>query len=401
MPVGFSDSKLENVRNFMAGYVDDGKLPGYACLVSRGGEEALFLTCGDMDIERAKPMSRDTIFRIYSMTKPITSVALMMLYEKGCFQLDDPVARYIPAWKDLKVFAGGDENHFEVIDPERAMTIKDLFTHTSGLVYGFQYAHPVDAMYRARGQGELRTQGTLDDMIEMLVDVPLKFSPGTRWNYGVSTDVLGYLVQLFADQPLDDYITEHITGPLGMVDSGFTVPDGQVERFAACYDRVSETDTFKLQDDPQTSRYLERPTFFSGGGGMVSTMDDYHRFTQMLRGKGELDGARLLGRKTVEYMTMNHLPGNQDLKDMGQAVFSETPYEGIGFGLGFSVVIDPAAANVLDSAGDYAWGGAASTYFWNDPVEDLTVLFMTQLIPSSSYPIRRQLKALVYQALVD
>jgi CubicO group peptidase (beta-lactamase class C family) len=401
MPVGFSDSKLENVRNFMAGYVDDGRLPGYACLVSRRSEEALFLTCGDMDVERAKPMSRDTIFRIYSMTKPITSVALMMLYEKGCFQLDDPVARYIPAWKDLKVFAGGDENDFEVIDPERAMTIKDLFTHTSGLVYGFQYAHPVDAMYRARGQGELRTQGTLDDMIEMLADVPLKFSPGTRWNYGVSTDVLGYLVQLFADQPLDDYIAEHITGPLGMVDSGFTVPGGQVERFAACYDRVSETDTCKLQDDPQTSRYLERPTFFSGGGGMVSTMDDYHRFTQMLRGKGELDGARLLGRKTVEYMTMNHLPENQDLKDMGQAVFSETPYEGIGFGLGFSVVIDPAAANVLDSAGDYAWGGAASTYFWNDPVEDLTVLFMTQLIPSSSYPIRRQLKALVYQALVD
>ena len=164
---------------------------------------------------------------------------------------------------------------------------------------------------------------------------------------------------------------------------------------------MSETDTCKLQDDPQTSHYLERPTFISGGGGMVSTMDDYHRFTQMLRGKGEFDGARLLGRKTVEYMTMNHLPENQDLKDMGQAVFSETPYEGIGFGLGFSVVIDPAAANVLDSAGDYAWGGAASTYFWNDPAEDLTVLFMTQLIPSSSYPIRRQLKALVYQALVD
>lgn len=401
MPLGFSSSKLDYVQNFMAGYVDDSKLPGYACLVSRRGEEALFLSCGEMDVERSKPMRRDTIFRIYSMTKPITSVALMMLYEKGHFQLDDPVAKYIPAWKDLKVFAGGDEHDFEVADPERAMTIKDLFTHTSGLVYGFQYAHPVDAMYRARGQGELRTQGTLDDLIEMLAEVALKFSPGTRWNYGVSTDVLGYLVQLFADQALDDYIAEHITGPLGMVDSGFAVRRGQVERFAACYDRVPETDTCKLQDDPQTSHYLERPTFVSGGGGMVSTVDDYHRFTQMLRGKGQLDGARLLGRKTVEYMTMNHLPGHQDLKDMGQAVFSETPYEGIGFGLGFSVVIDPAAANVLDSAGDYAWGGAASTYFWIDPVEDLTVLFMTQLIPSSSYPIRRQLKALVYQALVD
>ena len=401
MPVGLCDSKLENVQNFMAGYVEDGRLPGYACLVSRRGAEALFLTCGDMDVERGKPIRRDTIFRIYSMTKPITSVALMMLYEKGHFQLDDPVAKYIPSWKDLKVFAGGDEHDYQVTDPARAMTVKDLFTHTSGLVYGFQHAHPVDAMYRARGQGELRTQGTLDDMIEMLAEVPLKFSPGTRWNYGVSTDVLGYLVQRFADQPLDAYIAERITGPLGMVDSDFSVRQGQAERFAACYHRPPGSDTCKLQDDPQTSPYLSRPTFLSGGGGMVSTIDDYHRFTQMLLGKGELDGARLLGRKTVEYMTINHMPDNQDLKGMGQPVFSETPYEGIGFGLGFSVVIDPAAANVLDSVGDYAWGGAASTYFWNDPSEDLTVLFMTQLIPSSSYPIRRQLKALVYQALVD
>ena len=401
MPLGLCDSRLENVGNFMAGYLDDGKLPGYACLVSRRGEEALFLSGGDMDVERGKQMRRDTIFRIYSMTKPITSVALMMLYEQGHFQLDDPVAKYISAWKDLKVFSGGDEHDFEVTDPERAMTIKDLFTHTSGLVYGFQQAHPVDAMYRARGQGGMRTQGTLDDMIEMLADVPLKFSPGTRWNYGVSTDVLGYLVQQFADRPLDDFIAEHITGPLGMVDSGFSVPAGQVERFAACYERVPKSNGYKLQDDPETSPYLERPTFLSGGGGMVSTMDDYHRFTQMLLGQGELDGARLLGRKTVDYMTMNHMPDNQDLKGMGQPVFSETPYEGIGFGLGFSVVIDPAAANVLDSVGDYAWGGAASTYFWNDPSEDLTVLFMTQLLPSSSYPIRRQLKALVYQALVD
>lgn len=401
MTIGLCERKLGNVQALLRGYVDDGRLPGYLCLVSRRGTEALFVHDGLMDVERSKPMTRDTIFRIYSMTKPITSVALMMLYEEGHFQLDDPVARYIPAWADLKVFAGGDEHRYDVTQPGRPMTIKDLFTHTSGLVYGFQQVHPVDAMYRSRGLGVLRSSGTLEELVEALADLPLKFSPGTLWNYGVSTDVLGYLVQLFSNQDLDEFVSQRITEPLGMVDSGFRVPTQSLDRFAACYERVPGENAFQLQDNPVDSPYLERPTFLSGGGGMVSTVDDYHRFTAMLHGKGALDAVRLLGRKTVEYMTMNHMPGNCDLKAMGQPVFSETPYDGVGFGLGFSVVIDPAAANVLDSAGDYAWGGAASTYFWNDPVEELTVIFMTQLIPSSSYPIRRQLKALVYQALID
>ena len=401
MTLGFSQEKLGNIQAFTKHYVDSGKLPGYLCLVSRFGEEAHFISYGKRDVERGTAITRDTVFRIYSMSKPITSVALMMLYEKGAFQLDDPVAKYIPAWRDLKVFALGDATSFQVRPPARPMTIKDLLTHTSGLTYGFLGAHPVDAMYRAKQIGGGAPGATLAGMIDDLATLPLQFSPGTEWNYSVSTDVLGYLVQVLADQDLDQYVAQRITRPLGMDDTGYFVTPNNHGRFAACYDRVVATNSLKLQDDPTTSPYLKSPTFLSGGGGMVSTLDDYHTFTRMLLGKGVVNDVRLLGRKTVEYMTVNHLPANKDLAAMGRPIFSETPYEGIGFGLGFSVVLNPATANVLDSPGEFAWGGAASTYFWIDPMEELIVIFMTQLLPSSSYPIRRQLKALVYQALID
>jgi CubicO group peptidase (beta-lactamase class C family) len=396
-----SATRLQNVPALLRQYVDAGKLPGYLCLVSRRGEEAGFFDYGDMDVERGKPVRRDTIFRVYSMSKPVTSVAMMMLYEKGAFQLDDPVTRYIPQWKDLRVFAGGDDSSYTVKELERPMIVKDLLTHTSGLTYGFTHSHPVDALYRAQRIGGIERFGTLQEMIDKLAGIPLQFSPGARWNYSVSTDVLGYLVQLLSGQDLDEFVRAHITTPLGMVDTGFAVPQGEAERFAACYERVRKDDSFRLQDDPASSDYLRRPEFLSGGGGMVSTLDDYHRFTRMLLNKGELDGVRVLGRKTVEYMTANHLPGNCDLAAMGQPTFSETSYHGIGFGLGFSVVLDPATANVIDSVGEFAWGGAASTYFFVDPVEELIVLLMTQLLPSRAYPVRRQLKALVYQAIVD
>ena len=399
MATGMSEERLARIAGHIDHYVEEGRFPGAACLVSRGGEEAFFHATGLRDVEREVPVSRDTVFRLYSMTKPITSVALMMLYEEGRFQLDDPVSKYIEAWSDLEVFAGGDEERYLTCKPDAPMTIKHLLTHTSGLTYGFMNEHPVDVMYgRARVTGS-DSGGTLNDTIEKLARIPLKFAPGTQWNYGVSTDVCGYLVEQFSGQALDEFVAEHIAAPLGMVDSGFHVRSGTEDRFAACYQYVAPA-SYRLQDDPQSSRYLERPTFFSGGGGMVGTIDDYHRFAKMLLGKGQLEGTRLLGRKTLEYMASNHLPGNCDLAAMGQPVFSETPYEGIGFGLGFSVVIDPAAANVLDSPGEFAWGGAASTYFWVDPVEELIVVFMTQLLPSSTYPIRRELKTLAYQALV-
>ena len=393
--MAISETRIENVHALAKGYVDRGAIPCYACLVSRG-EDLWFRSYGMRDVERALPVRRDTVFRLYSMTKPITSVALMMLYEEGRFQLDDPVARFIPSWENLEVFAGGDENSWSTTAPERPMIVKDLLTHTSGLTYGFMHSHPVDAIYRKRGIGG----GDLQGMVDALADIPLRFSPGTRWSYSHATDVCGYLVQVLSDTDLDVFVRARITEPLGMVDSGFQVPPAARERFAACYEYL-EDGRFARQDDSDARPYGTRPRFLSGGGGMVGTIDDYHRFAKTLLGRGELDGVRLLGRKTVEYMTANHLPGNRDLAGMGQRVFSETSFEGIGFGLGFSVVLDPAAANVLDSPGDYGWGGAASTYFWVDPLEDLVVVFMTQLRPSSSYPIRRELKTAVYQALLD
>ena len=392
--MGISESRIENVHALAKGYVDRGAFPGYACIVS-SGEDVWFRAYGMRDVELALPVERDTIFRLHSMTKPITTAALMMLHEEGRFQLDDPVARYIPSWANLAVFEEGDEDSYSTTVPERPMMVKDLLMHTSGLTYGFMYSHPVDALYRKRGIGG----GDLQAMVDALADIPLRFSPGTRWSYSHATDICGHLVQVLSDTDLDVLVRERITEPLGMADSGFCVPPAALERFAAAYQYL-EDGRFARQDDSQARPYRGRPKLLSGGGGMVGTIDDYHRFAKMLLGRGELGGVRLLGRKTVEYMTTNQLPGNRDLAGMGQRVFSETPFEGIGFGLGFSVVLDPAAANVLDSPGDFGWGGAASTYFWVDPREQLVVVFMTQLRPSSSYPIRRELKTAVYQALV-
>jgi CubicO group peptidase (beta-lactamase class C family) len=234
-----------------------------------------------------------------------------------------------------------------------------------------------------------------------MAELPLEFSPGTRWNYSVSTDVVGHLVEVISGQRLDAYLREHVLEPLDMRDTSFVVADRQVPRFAANYERQADG-TLKLIDDPGRSLYREC-SFFSGGGGLVSTAPDYFRFTAMLRNRGELDGVRLLGRKTVELMTMNHLPAGQDLTELALpgTMFTETVYGGVGFGLGFSVMQSPARAQILGSPGEYAWGGAASTTFWIDPVEDLIVIFMTQLMPSSSYPLRRELRALTYASLID
>ena len=397
---GFSVDRLEHLTAHLDKYVADGRFPGCSCLVMRRGEEAYFQASGRRDVDRDLAMERDTVVRIYSMSKPITSVALMMLYEEGKFQLDDPVSKFIPSWSDLSVYEQG-ENESMVTSPMTVpLTVKHLLTHTSGLTYGFMNSHPVDAMYRQASVGGGRQGSTLEDMIDDLAGIPVTFAPGSRWNYSVATDVCGYLVQLFSDTDLDVFVRERITEPLGMIDAGYQVRASSKDKFAACY-RYKRGGGFELQDDPTTSPYHQRPTFFSGGGGMVASIDDDGRFAQMLVNRGELDGHRILGRKTVEYMATNHMPGNVDLAAMGQPVFSETSYHGIGFGLGFSVVVDPAAAGVLDSPGEFAWGGAASTYFWVDPLEEMTVVFLTQLLPSSTYPIRRELKTLIYQAIVD
>jgi CubicO group peptidase (beta-lactamase class C family) len=332
------------------------------------------------------------------MTKPITSVALMTLYERGAFQLEDPVHRFIPAWRDLRVYDGGNYPLFATRPVERAMTVRDLFTHTSGLTYGFMERTNVDRAYRRLGIGERTT--TLDEMIATLAKLPLEFSPGTRWNYSVATDVLGHLIERISGKRLDVFLRDEIFAPLGMVDTAFHVPAEKIERLASNYERMPDK-KLRVADDRAKSLYAEPPAYLSGGGGLVSTARDYLRFCQMLLNGGELGGARILGRKTIELMTLNHLPGGQDVSQLnigGQ--FSQVAYEGVGFGLGFSVTLDLARAQTVGSVGEYAWGGAASTAFWIDPKEELVVIFMTQFMPSGTFNFRGQLKSIVYPAIV-
>ena len=401
--LGLSGERLARIDTHLkTHYVDPEKIAGALTLVFRRGEIAYLAPIGLMDRERGKPMAADTIFRIYSMSKPITSVALMMLYEHGRFQLNDPVHKLIPGWRDLRVYRAGNYPRFLTEPCERPMTIRDLMAHTSGLTYGFMERTNVDAAYRRLGIGTLgaRFEGTLEDMVKHLATLPLEFSPGTAWNYSVSTDVLGHLVQVLSGERFDEYLRRNVFEPLGMVDTGFHVPSEKVDRFAACYDRDSRK-KLRLQDDPEKSPYLEPPPLLSGGGGLVSTAADYLRFCRMLLNGGELDGTRLLGRKTLELMTQNHLPGGRDLADCSAGIFSETPYEGVGFGLGFSINLDPTRSQLVGSVGEYAWGGAASTIFWIDPREDLIVIYMTQLMPSQTFNFRGQLKQIVYPAIVD
>jgi CubicO group peptidase (beta-lactamase class C family) len=346
-------------------------------------------------------MAEDTIFRVYSMTKPVTSIALMQLHEHGHFRLTDPVHRFLPAWRDLGVFQGGSHPQFLTTRPQRAMTVQDLLRHTSGLTYGFMHRTNVDAAYRKLGIGAFRPfDGNLAEMCDQLSRLPLEFSPGTAWNYSVSTDVCGHLVELISGEPFDRYLERHVLGPLGMEDTAFFVPPEKADRLAACYERGPDK-RLRLQDDPERSRYLEKPKLLGGGGGLVSTAADYLRFARMLRGGGELDGQRIIGRKTLELMTRNHLPGGRDLSEFALAWFAETPYAGVGFGLGFSVQMDCAKGGIVGSEGEFAWGGAASTAFWVDPVEDLIVIFMTQFMPSRTFDFRGQLKSIVYGAIVD
>ena len=396
--VGLSTPHLGRITRWMRHWVDSGRLPGLLVAVVRDDRLAWFETHGYRDVENGRAVEPDTIYRIYSMTKPITTVAALMLYEEGRFQLDDPVADFIPAFADTRVFASGDAETFTTVPLERPITVHDLMIHTSGLTYGFQHEHAVDALYRKRRIEFNANVGPLADLAESAAAQPLVFQPGTRWNYSVSTDVLGRLVEIWSGVPLDAFFADRIFGPLGMRDTGFQVPEGQGHRLASNYVRRTDGDGLALADPGGDSRFLEPAATLSGGGGLVSTAADYLRFMRMLRGRGVLEGARVLGRKSVDLMTMNHLPG--DLVDMGRPRFAEMPFAGVGFGLGVSVLLDPAKARILGSPGEYAWGGMASTTFWIDPAEDLMVLLLTQLMPSSAYPIRRELRVLTYQALL-
>jgi CubicO group peptidase (beta-lactamase class C family) len=393
-----SKAALDRVENHLKQrYIDAGRFPGTQLLVYRRGTVVHSTVQGYADLERKVPVRDDTIFRIYSMTKPITSTAFMMLVEEGKVALDEPVHKYIPEWKNLGVFQAGTYPAFLTKPPSRPMQIVDLLRHTSGLTYGFQQRSNVDAAYRDRKIGEVEKSGTLQSMIDDLAKIPLEFSPGEAWNYSVSTDVVGYLVGKISGQPFEQFLRSRILDPLGMTDTDFMVPAAKASRFAACYAATPKAG-MALQDDPQTSFFLKPPTFVSGGGGLVSTAADYLRFCKMLLNGGALDGVRLVSPKTLELMSQNHLPGSKDLPDLAVSLFSEVTYAGVGFGLGFAVSVSPARGLLPGSPGDISWGGLASTYFWVDPREQLIVIFMTQLTPSATYPIRRELRTLVYSA---
>jgi CubicO group peptidase (beta-lactamase class C family) len=394
---GLDAKQLERITEHLEQrYIAPGKIAGCQVAVARHGSVAYHRSFGSMDLERDKPMQDDTIFRIYSMTKPIAGVALMKLYERGDFQLSDPVSRWIPEWKDLKV-----ETPAGVVEPDRPMTVKDTLMHMSGLGWGdadrSDMSNFIAAMTKVRGGRD----GTLQTMCENLARFPLVFQPGTRWLYGLSTDVVGHLVEKMSGQTLDEFMRTEIFEPLQMRDTGFSVPDSEISRFAASYSR-RRNKTLACVDDPDSSTYRTHPKFFSGGGGLVSTTEDYLRFCQMLVNGGELDGVRILGRKTIELMATNHLPGRGELREFAFAGgYGESGFDGIGFGLTMAVGLGMAETEQIGSPGEFYWGGAASTIFWIDPVEDLVAVFMTQLMPSGTFNFRGQLKSLIYPAIVE
>ena len=397
--VGMCSRRLARIDRFLAEtYVTPGKLPCALLQVARDGQLVHQTVLGHACLETGAALAEDTIVRIYSMTKPITSVAFMMLVEEGLVALDDPVHRFIPSWRDLAVYRSGLPGAFQT-EPVRApMRIIDLLRHTSGLTYGFQVRTTVDAAYRAAKVDPFeQTERGLDGFIEGLSKMPLEFSPGTAWNYSVSTDVLGYLVGRISGVAFDEFLRQRIFEPLGMVDTGFHVPEDKRARFAECY--VNSPQGALV---PMSGPSFREPTAApSGGGGLVSTAADYLRFCEAMRQGGALGEARLLGPKTVHLMRANHLPGGRDLADLSVSMFSEASYQGVGFGLGFAMTKDVAKTAIAGSVGEYWWGGMASTAFWIDPVEDVCVVFLTQLVPSSLYPIRRQLRSMVNAAIVE
>ena len=400
--VGLDPARLERIERFFSAYVDDGRLPGWLITVSRGGKLAYVSACGKRDLEADLPVTTDTIWRIYSMTKPVTSVAAMCLYEEGAFELTDPVSKFIPSFADVRVFAGGSDIRSVTVPAVEPVRIWHLLTHTSGLTYGFLRSHPVDAMYRARGfEWGTPRKTSLAACCDQWAGLPLLFQPGSEWNYSVSTDVLGRVIEVTSGLSLDEFFAQRIFGPLGMTDTGFFVGEAERDRVAALYGAGPGPGRKATRLDTMGYVASQRPTFLGGGGGLLSTAGDYLRFTSMLLGGGSLGGVRILSPRTVAYMMSNQLPRGADLESFGRALFAESPLRGTGFGLGFAVVLDAAPGKTLTGVGEASWGGAASTAFFVDRAAGLSASFFTQLLPSSTHPIRSQLRQLVYQALTD
>ena len=396
--VGFDAARLERIDRHFAAYVDDGRLAGWQLAVTRQDEVAHVASYGWQDREEKVPVAPDTIWRIASMTKPITSVAAMSLWEEGAFELTDPISKWIPAFENVRVFDKGSVTAYFTVPAIEPIRVWHLLSHTSGLTAGFLQSSVVDALYRAAGY-ELGTPpgSTLESCVNDWAGLPLLFQPGSAWGYGVSTDVLGRLIEIWSGQTLDVAIAQRVTEPLGLTDTLWWADAERASRLAKLYfPNPGGGPAVRL--DAVGDQWLAPPSALSGGGGMISTVSDYTRFTRMLARGGELDGRRILAPRTLKLMTANHL--GADLAAMSTGGFAETTLDGVGFGLGFATILDPVLSRNSSSPGEYYWGGAASTAFWVDPVEDITAVFMTQLLPSSTYPIRPQLRQLVYSALM-
>jgi CubicO group peptidase (beta-lactamase class C family) len=403
---GFDPERLARIDDHLrARYVEPGKIAGCQIVVFRHGHLAHASLIGAMDRERERPVADDTIWRLYSMTKPITGVALLSLYEQGAVQLTDPVARFLPEWADVQVRERDADRVVHLVPPARPMTVRDAMMHMTGIGYGPRGARLDFAALTGGASGDARagvgSGTTLADLSGLLAGEPLRFQPGAHWLYSWSTDICARLVEVISGQSFDEYLRATIFEPLGMVDTAFSVPDEKLDRFAACYGRDSHK-RLVLVDDPETSRYRTPPALLSGGGGLVGTAADYLRFCRMLLNGGELDGARILGRKTVELMTANHLPHGGELRDVAlPGGYGEVGFDGTGFGLTVAVGLGPAATQNASSRGEFMWGGLASTAFWVDPVESTIVVFMAQLIPSGTFNFRGQLRALVNASIVE
>lgn len=390
-------ARLARLDKHFARYVDDGRLAGWQLAVTHRGEVAHEAVHGWRDREAGLPVTSDTLWRIASMTKPITSVAAMTLWEEGAFELSDPVSRWIPAFADARVYVRGVDRTLVTAPVTEPVRVWHLLTHTSGLTAGFMRSSVVDAMYREAGYDlAAPPHPSLAECVEDWARLPLLFQPGTAWGYGVSTDVLGRLVEIWSGQTLDVAIANRVLDPLGMQDTVWHCDESRRDRLAALY-VPDEQD--RAVRSPWGDAVLHRPTILSGGGGLLSTMSDYLRFTDMLSGRGSRQGTRVLAPRTLGLMASNHLPG--DLAQLSTGGFAETSFEGVGFGFGMAVLVDPLRLHSAASPGEFYWGGIASTAFWVDPVEELACVFMTQLMPSSTFPIRSQLRQLVYSALVS
>jgi len=403
--VGLDPARLARLDRHFARYVDDGRLPGWLLTVSRHGKLAHVSAHGQRDMEAGLPVESDTLWRIYSMSKPITSVAAMMLYEQGAFELTDPVSKFIPSFAGTRVYTGGSDLRPVTVPATEPVRVWHLLTHTSGLTYGFHRVHPVDALYRGAGfEWGAPRKTDLAGCCDIWAGLPLLFQPGAEWNYSVATDVLGRVIEVVSGESLDEFLAQRVLGPLGMTETGFWVPERDQDRLAALY--TPGRDGLATRLDTLGWVPKRRPTYLAGGAGLIGTAADYQRFMTMLlplpgSPAGDLDGVTILSPRTVSYMTRNHLPGGSDLQAFGRPLYAETPFRGVGFGLGFAVVIDSVPGRNLGSEGEFSWGGAASTAFFVDPGASLTVSFFTQLLPSSAHPIRSQLRQLIYPALTE